>query len=155
MKILFFTAVLFLMGGAVYAQRRLSEHEIALNFFRNPSIGVEYRFRSLSFHTGYYLTNFERDQTTRFLRLGIAWWFLPVVMPLSKNQHSSSFYFSLSYARGKNRSYTQKDAFIGELGFRWMLWKGINVRLGVAGLTAKNERFKINPTPGISYSFFF
>ena len=42
-----------------------------------------------------------------------------------------------------------------EAGFRWMVWKGLNLRIGAIGVAAKGHDLKINPTPGISYSIFF
>jgi len=47
-----------------------------------------------------------------------------------------------------------KNAIGVEAGFRWMVWKGLNVRIGAIVVAAPDESVKINPTPGISYSFF-
>jgi hypothetical protein len=44
---------------------------------------------------------------------------------------------------------------MSEVGFRWMAYKGLNLRIGVAVLAADGKSLKVNPTPGISYSFFF
>lgn len=74
---------------------------------------------------------------------------------MGKKENPSSFYSSVSYARGLTRDYENKSTAIGEVGFRWMVGKGLNLRIGVPALTAKGESVKINPTPGISYSFFF
>jgi hypothetical protein len=43
---------------------------------------------------------------------------------------------------------------MAEVGFRWMIYKGLNLRIGVTTLAAAGESVKVNPTPGISYSFF-
>jgi hypothetical protein len=102
-------------------------------------------------HAGYYPTNFSSGITTEFIRTGLTYWFLPV----GKKEDPSSFYGSLSYAKGTSREYNHQDAGIAELGFRWMLYKGLNLRVGVAALAAKDQDVKINPTPGISYSFNF
>jgi hypothetical protein len=32
---------------------------------------------------------------------------------------------------------------------------GINVRIGAIAVASKSQSMKVNPTPGISYSFFF
>lgn len=133
------------------AQSRFSKQEISINGFRNPSIGAEYRYRQISVHAGYYTTAFEQDEYTNFYKAGATYWFLPV----GKKENPSSFYSSLSYAKGINGDYKDKDASIAEVGFRWMVWKGLNLRLGVAALSAHGESVKVNPTPGISYSFFF
>jgi hypothetical protein len=148
------TTMLFLLmiiGGSAFSQRRFSKHELSLNGFRNPSIGAEYRYRRISMHAGYYPTNFSSGITTEFIRTGLTFWFLPV----GKKEDPSSFYGSISYAKGTSREYNNQDAGIAELGFRWMLYKGLNLRVGVAALAAKDQDVKINPTPGISYSFNF
>jgi hypothetical protein len=148
------TTMLFLLmiiGGSAFSQRRFSKHELSLNGFRNPSIGAEYRYRRISMHAGYYPTNFSSGITTEFIRTGLTYWFLPV----GKKEDPSSFYGSISYAKGTSREYNNQDAGIAELGFRWMLYKGLNLRVGVAALAAKDQDVKINPTPGISYSFNF
>ncbi len=133
------------------AQSRLSTHELSINAFRNPSIGLEYRYKNLSVHAGYYPTNFTPNVTTEFVRTGVTLWFLPI----GKRENPSSFYTSVSYARGLTREYKQKNAVMPEIGFRLMIYKGLNFRLGVTGLAAPGESFKINPTTGLSYSFFF
>jgi hypothetical protein len=143
--------LLFIMTGNAIAQSRFSKHEISINGFRNPSIGAEYRHRRVSMHAGYYPTNFKSGITTEFIKTGLTYWFLPV----GKKDNPSSFYGSLSYAKGTSREYKDLDAGIAELGFRWMLYKGLNLRIGVAALAAKDQDVKINPTPGISYSFNF
>lgn len=136
---------------SAFGQGKFSTHEISVNAFRNPSIGAEYRYKHFSAHVGYYPTNFESNVTTEFIRTGLTYWFLPV----GKRENPSSFYTSISYARGQSREYQGKGAFMPEVGFRWMVYKGLNVRIGVTGLAARGESFEVNPTPGISYSFFF
>ena len=147
------TALLLLISftAIAHSQSRFSKHELSVNGFRNPSIGAEYRYKHVSVHAGYYPTNFERGVTTEFIRTGITYWFLPV----GNKQNPSSFYGSLSYARGTTKKYKDLDAGIAELGFRWMVYSGLNLRLGVAALAANNHGVKINPTPGVSYSFNF
>lgn len=149
-KILVVMTLVSLTSVSVTAQK-LSDHEFSINGFRNPSIGAEYRFKSLSIHAGYYTTAFASGEYTNFMKTGFTYWFLPV----GRKENPSSFYSSLSFAYGLNRDYEDKNAAIGEVGFRWIVWKGFNLRIGVAALTAKGESVKINPTPGISYSFFF
>lgn len=150
MKKVFILSLLIMTVAVTTAQSRLSKHEFSLNGFRNPSIGAEYRYKRFSVHAGYYPTNFESGVTTEFIRTGIAYWFLPV----GKRENPSSFYGSLSYAKGMTRDYKNRNAGMAELGFRWMIYKGINLRIGVTALTVKGKDIKINPTPGISYSFF-
>lgn len=142
---------LLISFSPLFSQSRFSKNELSINGFRNPSVGLEYRYKQVSGHVGFYPTNFKPDTTTTFIRTGISVWFLPV----GKKNNPSSFYASGSFARGLTRDYENKNAFMAEVGFRWMVWKGINLRFGVVALAAKGESLKINPTPGISYSFFF
>lgn len=143
--------ILFSLLPLFGKSQSFSKNEISINAFRNPSIGLEYRYRHISVHTGYYVTNFESGITTRFWKTGATYWFLPV----GRKENPSSFYGSLSWARGMNREYENVNAAVGEVGFRWMAYKGLNLRLGVAVLAADGKSVKVNPTPGISYSFFF
>ena len=132
----------------------LSGDELSINGFRNPSIGLEYRHQALSVHAGYYPTIISKDsegesETTSFLRAGLTYWFLPV----DGKDIPSSFYASASWLRGLDEERTIDDALLGEVGFRWMVWSGLHLRIGVAALYAEDESVKINPTPGIGYSF--
>jgi hypothetical protein len=143
--------MLVFTASHAFSQIRFSKNELSINGFRNPSIGAEFRHNHLSVHAGFYPTAFESGVTTKFLKTGLTYWFLPV----GKKEDPSSFYTSVSYARGQNLEYENRNAAIGEVGFRWMVYKGINLRLGVAALASDGKSLKINPTPGISYSFFF
>lgn len=150
MKQLFF-ALLTLVSTTAFAQKKFSTHELSVNGFRNPSIGLEYRYQQVSVHAGYYITAFEKGVTTKFYKAGLTAWFLPI----GKKENPSSFYAGASYLRGINLEYKAENAVAMEAGFRWMVWKGINLRLGAIALAAKGHDVKINPTPGISYSVFF
>ena len=145
------TAVLVLVSATTFSQSKFSKNEFSINGFRNPSIGLEYRHKNVSVHAGYYITAFEKDITTKFFKAGATVWFLPV----GKKENPSSFYAGASYLRGINLDYKNENAVAMEAGFRWMVWKGLNVRIGAIGVAAKGHDVKINPTPGISYSIFF
>ncbi|WP_091507813.1 hypothetical protein [Flexibacter flexilis] len=134
-----------------FAQSTLSEQEISFNFFRNPSVGLEYRYKKVSVHAGYYLTNFKANTTWEFVKTGLSFWFLPI----GKREKPSSFYAQMSYLRGQNRDYKNKNAVSLDLGFRLMIWNGLQARLGIIGLYAKDKNLKINPTPSLNYSLFF
>jgi hypothetical protein len=140
-----------LVSNTVLAQTKFSTNEFSVNGFRNPSIGVEYRHQHISVHAGYYVTAFERGITTKFFKAGVTAWFLPI----GKKENPSSFYAGIAYMRGINLDYKDENALGMEAGFRWMVWKGINLRIGAIGVASKGHELKINPTPGISYSFFF
>lgn len=150
MKQMFFGICLLLVAPALSGQDRFTGQEFSLNGFRNPSIGLEFRHNRLSVHGGLYLTNFTSGETTRFAKVGGTFWFLPV----GKKDHPSSFYLQLSYLRGLNRAYKDENAFSPDLGFRWMVWKGLNLRVGIVGVFAPGHAPSILWTPGISYSIF-
>ncbi|MBC7890765.1 MAG: hypothetical protein H7Y12_01010 [Sphingobacteriaceae bacterium] len=139
------------MGSAAFAQSRFSRQEISINGFRNPSIGLEYRHHAVSFHAGYYPTNFESGVTTTFVKVGTTFWFLPI----GQRENPSSFYASVSYLRGLSREYENENAAFVDAGFRWMVWRGLNLRIGAGLLASPGKSVKLNTTPGISYSFFF
>jgi hypothetical protein len=147
----FFILLLTLVSTTAFSQNRFSKHEFSINGFRNPSIGLEYRYHQVSVHAGYYMTAFEKGVTTKFYKAGVTAWFLPI----GKKENPSSFYAGASYLRGINLEYKAENAVSMEAGFRWMVWKGLNLRLGAIALAAKGHDIKINPTPGISYSLFF
>lgn len=147
MKQLFFSALLLISTATIFAQSKFAPNELSVNAFRNPSIGLEFRHQHVSIHAGYYTTAFKSGEYTNFVKTGLTYWFLPV----DKKEIPSSFYAGASYMRGLTRDYKNKNAAAVEAGFRWMIWKGLNVRLGVVAVTAKGQDLKINPTPGISY----
>lgn len=150
------TIVLFIFDqGSIIAAPTFSKEEFAFNFFRAPSIGGEYRRDQFANHGGYYVTNFEPDITTKFYKVGVGYWFLPTNLPFSSSEQPSSFYTYLSYGKGINLDYKNKDTIMYEIGYRFMIWKGLSFRLGVIALGAEGESTKINPTPGRSYSIFF
>lgn len=143
--------LLLLASTTVFAQSRFSKNELSINGFRNPSVGAEFRHNQFSYHAGYYPTAFKSGENTSFVKVGATVWFLPV----GQKENPSSFYAGASYLRGFNRDYKDKNAMGLEFGFRWMVWKGLNIRIGAITVAAKGESIKLNPTPGISYSFFF
>lgn len=145
------TIIVLLLVSTTQAQSRFSKKELSINAFRNPSIGAEFRMKQVSVHAGYYPTAFEAGENTSFFKAGVSVWFLPV----GKKENPSSFYAGLSYLRGFNKDYENKNAMGTEAGFKWMIWKGLNFRIGAIAVAAKGESLKINPAPGISYSFFF
>jgi len=143
--------LLAITAGTAFTQSKFPKNQISINGFRNPSIGLEYQRNQLSVHAGYYPTNFTSGITTEFMKAGVSYWFLPV----GEKEIPSSFYVGASYLRGTTRDYKDKNAFAFETGFRWYVWEGLNLRIGVIALTAKGQDLKINPTPGISYSIKF
>lgn len=151
MKHLIFSSLLIVVAFTTDAQSRFSKNEISINGFRNPSIGLEYRHYQLSVHTGYYTTAFKSGEYTNFFKAGVTYWFLP-----SGNKTiPSSFYAGASYMRGLNKEYKNQNAYAVEAGYRWTLWKGLNLRLGAIAVAANGKNVKVNPTPGISYSISF
>lgn len=151
MKQMLFLSLFLALAVTGFSQRQFPKNEFSINGFRNPSIGLEYHLRQLSVHAGYYTTAFKSGVYTNFIKTGTTYWFAPV----DKKEIPSSFYAGVSYLRGLTRDYKNKNAFAAEAGFRWMAWKGLNVRIGAIALAAKDKEIKINPTPGISYPFKF
>ena len=134
--------------SSAFGQSRFSKNELSINGFRNPSMGAEFRLNKVSVHAGYYPTAFKSGENTSFFKAGTTFWFLPV----GKKEIPSSFYAGVNYLRGFNRDYENKNALGLETGFRWMVWKGLNLRLGAIVVTAQGQSTKINPASGISYS---
>jgi hypothetical protein len=151
MKHAIFIALLIISASTAFSQNQFSKQELSINGFRNPSIGLEYRYKHVSAHAGYYVTNFESGVTTQFIKTGLTYWFLPV----DKKEIPSSFYAGASYLRGLTRDYEDNNALGVEAGFRWMIWKGLNFRIGAIAIASKGQSLQINPAPGISYSFKF
>lgn len=143
-------AMLIVASTSAFAQKEFSKNEFSINGFRAPSIGLEYRYKKVSFHGGYYLTAFD-TKTTNFVKVGATYWFAPV----GKKENPSSFYTGAAYMRGLNEDYKDKNALGAEVGFRWMIVKGLNLRIGVITVAASGETLKFNPAGGLSYSFFF
>lgn len=145
--------VVLLMAVATLAQAqdRFPKSQLSINGFRNPSIGLEYQRNQFAVHGGYYVTNFESGVTTEFLKAGLSYWFLP----WGKQAIPSALYVGSSYLRGLTRDYKDQNAVAFEVGGRFVVWKGLNFRLGVIALAAEDKSLKINPTPSISYSIKF
>ncbi len=126
--------------------------ELNLNFFRNPSVGLEYRRGVFAVHAGLYPTIVSKDemgvsQTSWFARAGLTTFFLPRRW---YGQRPSELYVSASYLRGLNLGHGH--AALLDVGYRWMVWRGLNVRLGAAMLIEPGHAVKINPTPGVGWS---
>ena len=141
---------LLFVSTAAFSQSRFSDGELSINGFRAPSIGLEYRFHQVSMHAGYYLTAFS-GVTNNFVKAGLTYWFLP----MGKRENPSSLYAGASYMRGLDQDYEDKNALATEIGFRWMIWKWLNLRVGVIAAAAEVEPLHLNPAGGISYSFLF
>lgn len=142
---------LVLCVNLAFSQSKFPKHQLSVNAFRNPSIGLEYQHKQLSVHAGYYLTNFTSGTTTEFVKTGVSFWFLP----FGKNESPSALYAGTSYLRGLTRDYKNKNAFAVETGVKLAIYKGFQFRFGVIALAAPNESLKINPTPSFNYSFSF
>lgn len=151
MKKSFFLFLLILATNLAQGQDKFPKNQLSINAFRNPSIGLEYHRKQISLHAGYYVTNFETNVTTEFLKAGITYWLLP----WGKKEIPSSFYIGSSYLRGLTLDYKDKNAVAFETGVKIMIWKGFQFRLGVIALINDEEDVKINPTPSINYSFKF
>lgn len=151
--------VLALTGLTTYTasaqtEHRLAGRELSITGFRNPSTGLEYRWNHLSVHAGFYPTILAtgskgEDQDNSFYRFGVGYWFLP----FGKQETPSAFYVSASYLTRSNTTVRVTNAAIFDAGVRWVVWRGLALRLGVSTTAADNGLWYVNPTPGISYSF--
>lgn len=151
MRICFFCCLFLAITGIAFAQSRFPKNQISINVFRNPSIGVEYHRKQASVHGGYYITAFKSGITTKFLKAGVTYCFFP----FGKKEIPSSLYIGSSYLYGLNLDYKYANAIGFEAGVRWIVWAGLQFRLGFIGIASKGKSFKINPTPSINYSFIF
>ena len=129
-----------------------ADEELNINVFRNPSIGIEYRHGATALHGGLYPTIISKDEmgtneTSWFARAGVTQFFLPKSW---YGQRPSELYVSASYLRGLDLDHG--NAALLDVGYRWMVWRGLNVRLGVAMLLERHQDVKINPTPGLGWS---
>lgn len=133
---------------------RLAGHELSIVGFRNPSTGIEYRWNRLSAHVGFYPTILAtgsngEDQDNSFYRFGASYWFLP----FGKQDVPSAFYVSASYLTRSNTTVRIRQAALFDVGVRWVVWRGLALRMGVSTTAADNGLWYVNPMPGISYSF--
>jgi hypothetical protein len=141
-----------LVAIALAASSPAAADELNINAFRNPSIGLEYRRGAVAAHAGLYPTIISKDamgvnETSWFGRAGASYFLLPHSW---YGQRPSEFYVSASYLRGLNLGHG--NAALVDVGYRWMVWEGLNVRLGVAMFLERGHAVKINPTPGIGWS---
>jgi hypothetical protein len=135
------------------AQGRYEGNEISINLFRNPSMGVENRIDQVSFHIGFYPTVISKNkvgknENTSFIKIGMSFWYVP----WGNKEIPSSLFSSISFVRGISKSYKGQNGVMIETGSRFMLGEHFNFRLGAALLKAKDHKWKLNPTPGLSYS---
>jgi hypothetical protein len=130
------------------AQPFAAGREIMVHGFRAPSIGVEYRHGFVGLHAGAYTSVLDTaGRATWFFKAGATAYFLPVRLT---SERFSSLYVSASWLHGTGAEWG--NAFMPEAGFRWAVWKGIDLRLGAAVLLSPGKRVYVNPTPGISWS---
>ncbi len=117
--------------------------DLFLNFFRNPSIGVEYRIKYISTHTGLYTTAISKDEndnyvSTEFIRTGISIW------------PTKNIYVSVSHLYGLTRDWKDKTGSIYDAGVEFLVWdERVALRLGIGVIPSNEYGTKVNPTPGI------
>jgi hypothetical protein len=136
------------------AQGRYDGRETSINLFRNPSMGVENRIDQVPFHIGFYPTvvsknKIGKNENTSFIKVGISYWYVP----WGNKEIPSSLFSTISFVRGISKSYKGQNGVMIETGSRFMIDDHFNFRLGAALLKAKDHKWKLNPTPGLSYSF--
>ena len=82
-RLTFMISLLTLVSATAYSQSRFSKGEFSLNGFRNPSIGLEYRYHNISVHCGYYVTYFESGVTSKFIKAGLTAWLAPLIVAVA------------------------------------------------------------------------
>jgi hypothetical protein len=153
----FFWRKMLLLGNLLLVVMRpasaRADREFGVNLFRSPSIGLEYRESFVGLHAGFYPTVVSQDrrgnnQTTWFLKLGITGYVGRFELG---GDTPSAFFTSASYVRGLNHGWGH--GLVADAGFRWVAWRGLNLRLGGGLLVSPGHRPRINPTPGIGWIF--
>ena len=139
-------------------------NELIVNAFRNPSIGLEFRHRFVSFHAGAYTTVINEGDTgfgagSWFFRAGVSVWFLPV--PLLGTRRSS-FYADVSFVHELSGD-GWGSGVAAEAGFRLVIWQGIFLRLGATVLAAPGrrcpaalpecDRVRVTPATALGWGF--
>lgn len=129
-----------------------ADREIMVNLFRSPSMGLEFRESFFGVHVGFYPTIISKNaqgenETTWFIKLGVTAY---VGRFSLGGEQPSSFFVSASYVRGLNHDW--ENGFLAEAGFRYVAWRGLNLRLGGCALLSPGQRPRVNPTPGIGWS---
>lgn len=145
--------------AAAESDTPLADRELTVHGFRSPSIGVELRERWLGFHVGLFPLiaddGLDGSRTTWFLKTGLT--FYPVQFALGSQRPSGPF-ASVSLLQGLNNewdvaeSVSQGTGVHGELGFRWAVGRGLDLRLGIGVALGADRRVIVHPTPGIAWS---
>jgi len=136
-----------------------AERELTVHGFRSPSTGVELRDGWLGFHLGLFPLiadeGADGTRTTWFVKTGVTAY--PWRFDLGSGRVSGPF-VSLSLMQGLNNEWNvansvgQGAGVHGEIGFRWAVTAGLDLRLGVGVLVGSEERVVVHPTPGISWT---
>jgi hypothetical protein len=138
----------------------LAERELMLHGLRAPSIGLEFREQWMGFHVGLYPAIVDEgpdgdSRTTWFIKTGVT--FYPIGFDAGPGRPSGP-YAGVALLQGLgndwdvSRSATKGSAVFFDLGFRWAVWMGLDIRIGVSALLGFDGRTHIAPTPGISWS---
>lgn len=152
-------ALLVVGPAASHAAEGLAERELTVHGFRSPSMGVELRDHWLGFHVGLFPLiaddGLDGSRTTWFLKTGLTVY--PVRFALGSRRPSGPF-ASVSLLQGLNNewnvaeSVSQGTGVHGELGFRWAVGQGLDLRLGIGIAAGSEGRVIVHPTPGVSWS---
>jgi hypothetical protein len=148
-----------LATAATTASAAPADRELTVHGFRSPSTGVELREGWLGFHLGGFPLIADKgadgSRTTWFVKTGVTAY--PWRFDLGSGRASGPF-VSLSLLQGLNNdwnvstSVSQGTGVHGEVGFRWAVAAGLDLRLGIGVLVGAEGRYIVHPTPGISWS---
>jgi len=114
------------------------DRELMIHVFRAPSMGVEIREGFLGLQLGLYPTAIDENdegesRTTWFVKFGLAAYFLGFDTGSGRD---SSPYVGLSLVQGLNNAWNVSDSIehgsglMLDVGFRWAVWRGLDLRLG-------------------------
>jgi hypothetical protein len=152
-------AVLVALATTTSSAAETVDRELTVHGFRSPSMGVELRKGWLGFHLGAFplIVDDGTDgaRTTWFLKTGLTAY--PWRFDLGSGRPSGPF-LSVSLLQGLNNewnvatSVSRGTGVHGEVGFRWALGAGLDLRLGIGVLVGSDSRVIVHPTPGIGWS---
>lgn len=158
-NILSLLALLVATASPTTAFADTADRELTVHGFRSPSMGIELREGFLGFHLGAFALLADKGddgpRTTWFLKTGLTAY--PWRFDLGSGRPSGPF-VSLSLLQGLNnewnvaKSASQGSGVHGELGFRWAVFAGLDLRLGIGVLVGNEKRVNVHPTPGIGWS---
>ncbi len=135
-------AASFTLCATARAQR-VSDRQLYLTIFRNPSTGIELRFGRIGVHAGFYPTILtadgeEKGRNTNFLRFGAT---------LYTAATGTALYLSPSVVLSLDKRF--RSGVLTDAGVRGRIAGPVAGRLGVGVLNTFDGEVRVNPTVGL------